>query len=189
MNQCRPLIIASLTLLFLGALAAGFFKWRGFRATSMPSVFETIVARQVRHFAIPGAERRKVNPYAGDSLAVEQGRDIFVAQCATCHGVDGHGRTPIGANVYPRAADLQADATRKLSDGEIHYFIQNGIQLSGMPALNSSHSEADAESWKVVSYVRSFQPLSPREQLSATSTSATAHYTGSQSCQKCHADI
>ncbi len=188
MKQRKRLISASLALLFIGALLAGFLKWRGFRATSTPTAYEIVIARQIRDFAIPRAEHRKKNPVAGDSLAIEQGREIFLAQCATCHGVDARGRTPIGANVYPRVPDLHGDSTQNLSDGDIHYFIENGIQLSGMPALTSPRNEVAAESWKVVAYIRNFRPLTSREQVVATSTSASAHYTGSQSCQKCHAD-
>jgi predicted CXXCH cytochrome family protein len=159
------------------------------RATSTPSVFETVVARSVRDFAIPGAEHRKVNPDANDWAAVERGHEDFLAQCAGCHGVDGRGRTPIGANVYPRVPDLHLEATRKLTDGEIHYFIENGIQLSGMPALKDPRGESAREAWKLVSYIRSFQSLSTHEQNASVSTLATAHFTGSLACQKCHADI
>lgn len=189
MKQGKPVLIASLVLLFIGALGAGFLKWRGFRSTSAPSAFETVVARSIRDFAIPAAERRKVNPDAGDSLAVQQGHEAFLANCATCHGVDARGRTAIGANVYPRVPDLHSDATQNLSDGEIHYIIENGVQLSGMPALLGPHHESGAESWKLVSYIRSFRPLRSAEKIAAAGAAASAHYTGSQSCQKCHADI
>jgi hypothetical protein len=62
MKTRNTLIIASLALLFVGTLCAGLLKWRGFRATSAPSTFETVAARSVRDFAIPAAERNKANP-------------------------------------------------------------------------------------------------------------------------------
>ena len=185
----KPFLPAFFALLFVGALCAGFLKWRGFRATSVPSEFETVAARSIRDFAIPGAQRNKTNPDAGDSLSIQQGREDFLARCATCHGVDARGRTPIGANEYPRVPDLHLDATQNLSDGEIHYIIENGIQLTGMPAFASTHHQSAEESWKLVSYIRSFRPLTAGEKIVASSTSTSAHYTGSQSCQKCHADI
>jgi predicted CXXCH cytochrome family protein len=189
MRSQRTFLVVILVLLSAGALCAGLVKWRGFRATSTPSRFETVAARSIRDFAIPEAERRRTNPAAGDSLAVQQGREVFLARCATCHGVDARGRTPIGTNVYPRVPDLRSEATQNLSDGEIHYIIENGVQLSGMPALSSPHRESAAESWKLVSYLRSLRPLSSAEKAVAAKTSSSAHYTGSQSCQKCHADI
>ncbi len=120
---------------------------------------------------------------------MEQGREDFLAQCAGCHGVDGRGRTPIGANEYPMVPDLRSAVTQRLTDGEIHYFIENGIQLSGMPALKDPHGASAREAWKLVSYIRGFQSLPPNQKAALSNTLAQAHYTGSQSCEKCHADI
>ena len=153
----RTLITAGLSLLLVVTLCAGVLKWRGFRATSTPSALETVVARSIRDFAIPGRERRLVNPDANDWTAIQQGREDFLARCASCHGVDARGRTPIGTNVYPRVPDLHSDSTQNLSDGEIHYIIENGIQLTGMPAMPSAHRESAAESWKLVAYIRSLR--------------------------------
>lgn len=186
MKTRNSLIIVSLTLLVIGTLCAALLKWRGFRATSTPSTFETAAARSVRDFAMPAAERHKANPDANDTLSIQQGREDFLTRCASCHGVDAKGRTPIGTNVYPRVPDLHSDATQNLTDGEIHYIIQNGIQLTGMPAMASFNGDSAAESWKLVSYIRSMRPLTPGEKATQASTSTAAHYVGSHACQKCH---
>jgi predicted CXXCH cytochrome family protein len=185
----KTLIVAPLVLLLIGALCAGLLKWRGFRATSTPSTFETVAARSVRNFAIPAAERRKANPNANDSLSIQEGRENFLTRCASCHGVDAKGRTPIGANVYPRVPDLHSDATQNLTDGEIHYIIENGIQLTGMPAMANSNGDSATESWKIVSYIRSLRRFTSGEKTIAASTFTSAHYVGSQACQKCHKEI
>lgn len=92
MKARKLLLIAFALVLSAGVLAACWLKWRGFRATSTPSNFETAVARSVRNFAIPRAERRKINPYADDSLAVEQGREAFLSRCArTAMALTGEG--------------------------------------------------------------------------------------------------
>ena len=189
MKTRKTLIIVALALLLVGSLCAGVLKWRGFRATSTPSAFETVAARSVRDFAIPGAERHKTNPDADDWTAIQQGREDFLARCASCHGVDARGRTPIGANVYPRVPDLRSDSTQNLSDGEIHYIIENGVQLTGMPAMASPHRESAAESWKLVAYIRSLRTPTREERAVEANTLASAHYSGSRACQKCHADI
>jgi predicted CXXCH cytochrome family protein len=189
MKPRKTLIIAFLGLLLAGAICAVVLKWRGFRATSTPSTFETVAARSVRDFAIPRGERRKKNPEAGDSLAIQQGREDFLARCASCHGVDARGRTPIGANEYPRVPDLHLAATQNLTDGEIHYIIENGIQFTGMPAMISPHRESAADSWKLVSYLRTFRPHTSEEKALEANTFRSAHYIGSLACQKCHADI
>lgn len=186
MNSRKIAGLVCLSLLVLGGSLAGVAKWRGFSASSPQSRWESAVARAVRNFAIPSAERRRSNPLANDPAALEDGREAYLARCASCHGVDGRGATPIGANQYPRVPDLHSPKTQHLSDGEMHYFIENGVQLTGMPAM---HSEKPAESWKLVAYVRSFGSYAPRDAAQRQRVAAAAHYVGSGSCRKCHQAI
>src|ERR1700730_3557578 len=185
----KGIAVVSLALILFLGVCAGLLKWRGFRDSSTPSSFETDVARSLRNFAIPVAERSVTNPVDRNSTALHQGRENFLTPCASCHGVDSRGLTPIGANVYPRVPDLHLDAPQQLSDGEIHYIIENGIELTGMPAMPSSHHESALESWKLVSYIRSLRSLTRPEKALQVSALGSAHYTGSESCQKCHADV
>ena len=60
--------------------------------------------------------------------------------CVFCHGTDGSGRTPVGTNLYPRVPDLRAFLTQDLTDGDLHYIIENGVQLTGMPAGIAHHA-------------------------------------------------
>jgi predicted CXXCH cytochrome family protein len=182
----KAVAIAFLALIVAVAFGAAVITWRGFSATSPPSPFEVKVARFLRNFAIPGAESRKANPVAKDPVALQQGRDAFLTRCASCHGVDGRGTTPIGTNEYPRVPDLHSGLTQDLTDGEIHYIIENGVQLTGMPAM---HSPSPTESWKLVSYIRSLRTATPQETAIAERVSSSAHYVGSGTCEKCHAEI
>src|SRR5215469_13785361 len=182
----KAIAIAFLALIVAVAFGAAVITWRGFSATSAPSAFEATVARSLRNFAIPRAESRKVNPVADDPRALQQGRDAFLTRCAMCHGVDGRGTTPIGANEYPRVPDLHSDLTQSLTDGEVHYIIENGVQFTGMPAM---HSQSPSESWKLVSYVRSLRKATREESGIEEQVSNSAHYVGSDACQKCHAEI
>src|SRR5215469_5948181 len=182
----KAVAIAFLSLIVAVAFGAAVITWRGFSASSAPSAFEAKMARSLRNFAIPGAESRKVNPFAADPRALQQGRNAFLTRCATCHGVDGRGTTPIGANQYPRVPDLHSGLTQSLTDGEIHYIIENGVQLTGMPAM---HSQSPTESWKLVSYVRSLRTATPQDTAIEEQVSSSAHYVGSGACEKCHAEI
>ena len=97
MKVGKAVSIAGLSLLALCVLGAAVVKWRGFRASSTPPAFEAAVARSLRDFAIPHAESRKTNPVVDDPVALQQGRDAFLARCASCHGVDGRGSPAIHA--------------------------------------------------------------------------------------------
>lgn len=171
------------------SLVAAIALWQGFRAVQAPSQLEAGVARRVRDLAIPWRERRAKNPLAGDDEALEQGREMFVANCATCHGVDGGGATRIGTNQNPRVPDLRAAATQSLSDGEIHYIVSNGVRFTGMPALDSVHRQSKEDGWKLVLFIRSLRPLSRAENTQETQARTTAHYVGSQAYERCHTSI
>ena len=183
----KRLILLFLTIVVLAAFGADLLLRRGFRANEPVPSWEVKVARGVRNLSIPGEDRYRANPVAPSPTFLQEGRDSFLAHCAACHGVDGSGKTPVGSNVYPRVPDLRSSLTQRLTDGEIHYIIENGVQLTGMPAWNKSGSEDDI--WKLVLFVRSLGPLSPDERQQQSNIVASAHYTGSQSCQKCHQEI
>jgi len=127
--------LALLLVLALIGLAATLWIHRGFRARSAPTASEAYIARKVRNFAIPSVERRSKNLLDASVDNLQQARELFVARCAPCHGLDGSARTRLGENLYPRVPDLRAAPTQSLSDGELHYIIENGVQLTGMPAL------------------------------------------------------
>jgi mono/diheme cytochrome c family protein len=180
---------AAIAPLILVALFALFIKARGFRASSAPSAFEASAARLVRDFAIPRTAKGQKNPFAGDEQAVGQGRDEFLSHCATCHGSDGRGATPIGSNLYPRVPDLRGPTTQALTDGEIRYIIANGIQLTGMPAMSALNGQEEQVSWALVTYLRSLRSATPAETARQQSIANTAHYVGSPACERCHSSI
>ena len=120
---------------------------------------------------------------------MKEAREHFIARCAICHGNDGRGRTQVGRNLYPRVPDLLSPQTQNLTDGEIHYIIENGVQLTGMPAWRHPHQETEDDSWKLVLFIRNLRPLTPAEQSQQINIANSAHYAGSQACEKCHAEI
>lgn len=183
-------VVVYVLLACLAATIAGtaWIKVRGLRASSEPTDFERAAARSIRNFAIPRSESNRANPHVNNVLAIQQGRELFLSRCATCHGVDGRGTTPIGTNIYPRVPDLRSSATQALSDGQIHYIIENGVQLTGMPAMPGLRS-SNNDSWALVSYIRSLRLATQDDKKLQLASVNGAHYVGSQSCQSCHADI
>jgi predicted CXXCH cytochrome family protein len=178
-----------LTVFVVAAIALAALVRRGFRATTAPSGFETVVARTVRNFAIPSRARNEQNPLEDTAENLQEGREDFIARCASCHGNDGSGITQIGQNLYPRAPDLRGPQTQNLRDGEIHYIIENGVQLSGMPAWRNPHQESGDDSWRLVLFVRSLHSPTNKVEAQQASNASSAHYVGSQACEKCHGQI
>lgn len=95
----------------------------------------------------------------------------------------------MGQSLYPRVPDLRSPRTQGLTDGEIHYTIETGVQLSGMPAWGNPHSSSNDDSWKLLLFIRSLGPTTKQERAEQASTAVSAHYIGSAGCRRCHGDI
>ena len=163
--------------------------WRGFSTADDPSYLEKVVARAARNLAIPRKARSEANPWNASPGILQDARESFLARCALCHGPDGSGQTGIGRSLYPRVPDLRLPQTQNLTDGQIRYIIRNGVRLTGMPGWAKPHDEQSDDSWKLVLFIRSLCQLTEEEQGQEAVTARAAHYLGSQSCQKCHAQI
>jgi predicted CXXCH cytochrome family protein len=58
-----------------------------------------------------------------------------------------------------------------------------------MPAWSNPHQERNVNAWNLVLFIRSLRPLTREEKTQEASTADTAHYVGSQACEKCHEQI
>ncbi len=89
---------------------------------------------------------------AGD---VASGAAIFKGKCASCHGADASGNTPIGKkNNIP---DLRSSAVQNLTDAELSSMIANG-KPGGMSATaHKSKALTPAQIEDVIAYVRSIR--------------------------------
>src|SRR6202035_4757049 len=150
--------------------------WHGFSTADQPSFLETIVARTARSVSIPRKARLEKNPWNATADLLKDARESFLDRCAVCHGPDGSGQTQVGSNLYPKVPDLRSARTQRLTDGEIHYIIRNGVRLTGMSGWAKPHDEQGDDSWKLVLFIRSLGPLSKEQQKQQLSTANSARY-------------
>lgn len=153
-------------LMATGAAALVGLGWvlsTGVSAKPAPGAVETAVARQLRHWAIPRAERTRLNPEPQSPDTLRSGLEHFADHCASCHGNDGGGDTALGRGLYPRAPDMRLPATQALSDGELFYLIEHGVKLTGMPAWGTGTPEGEAASWHLVQFIRHLPSLTEAE--------------------------
>ncbi len=149
------------------AIVAGGFVYLksaagGFSARAKPTAAERVVARLVRHFAIPADARAMRNPVPVSDEALAEARAHFADHCAICHDNDGSGQTMIGQGLYPKPPDLRARETQQLSDGELYWIIENGVRLTGMPAFGTGTPD-DLDTWKLVHLIRRLDQLTPAQ--------------------------
>ena len=157
-------------VVFIILAGVAMFGWMGYRlyttgfsAKTEPHALEVMMARQIRHLAIPIEQRNAPNPVPLSPDVLREGLEHFADHCATCHANDGSGKTPIGKNVYPKAPDLRLADTQSMSDGELFWVIHNGIRFTAMPAWGEGDPEKDLDSWKLVHFIRHLPQLTPEE--------------------------
>ena len=146
-----------------GAAVLAFFVGGGVSARPSPGRVETFVSRAVRDLAIGWHASHEPNPVPRTDGVIAEGRVHFADHCASCHGNDGSGDVEMGRGLYPRAPDMRLPATQNLDDHELFYIIENGIRLTGMPAWGTGTPEGEADSWKLVHFIRRLPQLTPEE--------------------------
>ena len=104
--------------------------------------------------AYPTSYYRSPTGFAADSIM--RGGKIFAANCAACHGAEGHGDGPLARDLPVRPADLTAPHLWGHRDGELFWWVGNGLQSTDrtqlMPAFAAVLPEADR--WSVIDFVR-----------------------------------
>lgn len=189
MVRLRTLILTFCCLVIIAAALGLLLIRRGFSARDEPTSLERTVARFVRNLSIPNRVAQEPNPWKPTPSVLKEAREVFTARCAACHGPDGSGQTVVGRNLYPKPPDLRSSLTQKFTDGQIHYIIQNGVRLTGMPAWGNPHEEQGEISWKLVLFIRDLRQPTKAEVTEQQEAAASAHYVGSLACQKCHAEL
>ena len=88
------------------------------------------------------------SPAAGQGNTA--GADVYKTKCATCHGQDGSGDTPVGKSL--QVADLRSAAVQSKSDAELTHSVTEG--KGNMPGFKGNIT--DDEIHAVVTFIRTF---------------------------------
>jgi mono/diheme cytochrome c family protein len=118
-------------------------------------------------------------------IDLRHGRDLFAANCSSCHGSNGAGDGPGAFALLPRPANLLA---HRYADRRVSAALWNGVTGSAMPAWRDRSAEDLRD---VVTYVRSLSTkrkdvTSPAAADSSRFDEALALF--AQNCASCHGD-
>lgn len=143
-----------------------------------------------RHSAtIPREYAGLTSPVEATEASLEQGGEIYITNCATCHGDGGMGDGPTAANLDPAPVAI-AHTSQMMGDDYLFWRVSEGGAMapfnSAMPAWKGVLEEE--ERWHVISYVRAlgagtvtprgmmggamYDPAAEQEQLAATLVTA-----------------
>lgn len=150
-----------LVLVVAGALLA--VQGRGVSARPQPSWVEARAALFLRGWLTPPIYKGLKNPVSATAENFAGARQHFADHCASCHANDGSGTTEMGRSFYPKAPDMRLPPSQELSDGELFYFIENGIRMTGMPAWSTGTPEGEKASWELVHFIRRLPSLTPED--------------------------
>jgi mono/diheme cytochrome c family protein len=109
------------------------------------------VAPNIPTPAVPFTARFAQNPTPDTPETVDAGRTVFQANCAICHGPRALGDGPQAFLLQPRPVNLQLHVPQH-AQGEVHYWITNGVAGTGMPAWKDTLS--DTQRWAIVRYLQ-----------------------------------
>ncbi|MGA2812592.1 MAG: cytochrome c [Candidatus Acidiferrum sp.] len=100
---------------------------------------------------IPEDAKQLKNPLQPSPAALQAARDLYLDNCAQCHGEKGKGDGPEATMYDPLPADLSNKKFNDgLTDGEIFYQISEGKKP--MPAFKRRFTEE--QRWQLVLLVR-----------------------------------
>ena len=160
------MIAIAVALLGLVVAVAASILHDGLSARATPNKVEIMVARNVRHLAIPSNARLAQNPLLASPEDLREARLHFADHCAICHANDGGGQTMMGGGLYPKPPDLRLPETQNLNDGELFWIIENGVRFTGMPAFSNGGEHGGLQnSWKLVHFIRHLPHLSAAERI------------------------
>jgi putative copper export protein/mono/diheme cytochrome c family protein len=82
--------------------------------------------------------------------SIAAGEALFLQNCSSCHGPDGHGDGPAAKNLQPPPADLTAGHIYAHSDGDLFWWISHGIG-DAMPGFEATVDPTGR--WNLIDFI------------------------------------
>ena len=117
---------------------------------------------KVAHMALKAATAKsvdKTSPVPADEINLTQGAQVYVANCAFCHGMPGQTASNAAKGMFPLPPQLLNKDEMVTDDpvGRTYWVVSNGIRLTGMPGFTEMLS--DTQIWQVSQMLKNADKL------------------------------
>jgi mono/diheme cytochrome c family protein len=124
--------------------------------SSFSAAQEAKPAPKTAYYPVPVQAAREPNPVKPTPESIASGQKIYGYDCASCHGVNGDGKTDVAKDL--KIPDLTDPARLKdRTDGELFYILKTGH--GNMPQEGDRVNTGQL--WNLVNYVRSLAKRQP----------------------------
>jgi mono/diheme cytochrome c family protein len=117
----------------------------------IPASVSTLALAQMSDWRAPPSVANRPNPVPVNATTIELGKKLYVANCLTCHGPEGHGDGPGAAALEKKPANLgkRIKETGE-KDGELFWKISEGRA----PMVTWKTQLTETQRWELVNYIR-----------------------------------
>jgi putative copper export protein/mono/diheme cytochrome c family protein len=149
--------VAGLAVLVALALLIAMRGWRRWPALALLAVVAWFAAPRLQPLLMPALPTSfYTSPTGFAATSIMAGQALYGANCARCHGADGHGDGADAASLKLPPGDLTAAYLWDHSDGELFWWLTHGIDAPygglAMPGFAGS-LDPDAR-WHLIDYLR-----------------------------------
>lgn len=130
--------------------------WQGVPGTSMPSWRDLPLQDLTAVAAFVQTLHRPASSPVESPESLGHGRDLFVKNCAACHGVLGDARTSAAAALMPPPTNFRHEQP---DFNLVVQVLRNGVPGTAMPIWKNQFSEADRTA--LAAYVRTLYAPNP----------------------------
>ncbi len=108
---------------------------------------------QTPEWIVPEVANTLTNPFSGNTGATEEGKKLFILNCAVCHGDKGKGDGIGGLALTPKPRNFTLDKTQQQSDGAFFWKMSEGRP----PMASYKTLLTSVQRWELVNFIRTFK--------------------------------
>jgi len=141
---------------------------------SAPMPFEETIAKMALRARMQKESPKTNAPVPADEANLSQGAEIYVENCAFCHGLPNQKATMAAKGMFPLPPQLFSADEMVTHDriGGIYWKVSNGIRMTGMPGFGEMLSSNQV--WQVSLLLKNANKLPPQAQSVLDKTAAPA---------------